>query len=259
MSLPWSRALKKASNCAWVGVIGNVAGIHHLHGQRAPGALLVPRSAEWNLYPAGCLAADEVRVEIVRLASSQSRTLHLAGGAVLELEDVDARARIFVGRKQLALRAGVVAHDFDDLAAHAEQQGVHGVAAGFEQGAAALALAPAPAELGIPGADAVDSNPPRRSCKWPQQPAVQDSLDDLELARVAALETDAGLDFGLLDGLMHGRSSLVRDQSGFSRNQMLAGTRGANNLVQPLGRKAAQRDDVYVGIGEQLIQVVIDR
>ena len=92
----------------------------------------------------------------------------------------------------------------------------------------------------------------------PNRPRSRIGLGHLELARVAALEADAGLDLGLLHGLVHRPQFLEREAERLFENEMFARPGGAHGLVQPLGGKAAQRDDMDVRVGEHLVQVVID-
>ena len=201
-------------------------------------------------------AADQVRVEVIRLQAINGGCA-LGGGAALEFEDRYARGRILVGGEQLAPGPGVVAHDLDHIAAHEEQQRVHRVAAGFEQGAAAFVLSLAPAELVIPRADAVIVIH-LAIVHVAQQPPIQHGLGDLELVGVAALEADAGLDPGPLHGLVHGPQLLERKAERLFEDEMLARPGGADNLVQTPGGETAQGDDMNIRIGEHLVQVVID-
>ena len=91
-----------------------------------------------------------------------------------------------------------------------------------------------------------------------QQAAVQHGLGDLELAGVTALEADAGFHPGLLHGLVQGAQVFERKAERLFQDQVLAGASGAHGLIQPLAWKAAQRDDMDVGVGEQVIKVVVD-
>ena len=81
-------------------------------------------------------AADEVRVEIVRLKAIDHRRA-LPHGAALEAQDRGGAGGIFVGGENWMLALRRIARDFLHVAAQAEEQGVEGVATGGEQGAAA--------------------------------------------------------------------------------------------------------------------------
>ncbi len=196
-------------------------------------------------------AADEVRVEIIRL-----ETIHdggaFADAAVLELQERHAAGVVFVGRKDFALGLGVVAGDFGDAVAHAEQEGVERVATGSEQGAAARVFAGVPAELSIPRSDAVIIIH-FSVVQGAEQALINRSFGGEELAGVTALEADAGFDLGLLDGGFHLAQVLQTEAEWFLDDDVFASAGGFEKLRLVLIRIAANRDNVYVGIGEHFV------
>lgn len=103
----------------------------------------------------------------------------------------------------------VIAHYLHDLIVHTQQEGVLCVAAGLQQRAAPGVFAPAPPELRISGADAVVVID-LAVVQHAKQALVNHGFGGEELAGKAALETDARLDFGPLDRLVHG--ARVRDR-----------------------------------------------
>ena len=140
-------------------------------------------------------------MEIVRLETIHHRRA-FADRAVLELEDGDAGGGVFVGRENFARGPRIVAGDFAHVAAQAEEQGIERVAAGCEQRAPTGVLARVPAKLSVPRPDAVVIV---HLCvmEFAEQPLVDGGSGGEELARVTALETDAGFDPGLSDGRFH--------------------------------------------------------
>lgn len=239
-----------------VGMIRNVPRIQHLHGEFAP--LVFVRleflRVEFVVEQAA-FAADEVGVEIIRL-----ETVHdggaFADAAVLELQERHAAGVVFVGRKDFAPGLGVVARDFGDVVAHAEQEGVEGVATGGEQGAAAGVFAGVPAELPIPRADAViiiHFAVVQRA----EQALIQHGFGGEKLTGVTALEADAGFDLGLLDGGFHFAQVFERHAKRFLDDDVFAGPRGFNHLGFVLIRVAANGDGINVRIGEHFIEVVV--
>lgn len=185
-----------------VGMIRHVAGIQHLHREFAP--LMFVRleflRVEFVVEQAA-FAADEVRVEIIGLETIHDGSA-FADAAVLELQERHAAGVVFVGCKDFAPGLGVVAGDFSDVVAHAEQQGVEGVATGGEQGAAAGVFARVPAELPIPRADAVIVIH-LAVVQRAEQALINRGFGGEELTGIAALEADAGFDLGLLEGGFH--------------------------------------------------------
>ena len=200
-------------------------------------------------------AADEVRVEIIRL-----ETIHdgraFADAAVLELQERHAAGVVFVGRKDFALGLGVVAGDFGDVTAHAEQEGVERVTTGGEQRAAAGVFARVPAELSIPRADAViviHFAVVQRA----EQALIKHGFGGEELTGVTALEADAGFDLGLLDGSFDLAQVFQRKAKWFLDDDVFASAGGFDDLRFVLIWIAANRNDVNVGIGEHLVEVVV--
>jgi len=95
-----------------VWVIGNVAGVEHLHGEFAP--LRFVEAAELGgmefIVEEAAFAADEVDVEIVRLKAINHRC-HFADASVAELENRDAGGWVFVFGEVAVRRTGGGAGD----------------------------------------------------------------------------------------------------------------------------------------------------
>src|ERR1041385_7003164 len=136
-------------------MIGHVAGIEHLHGERAPGVFV---GAELGgvefIVEETSFTSNQVRMKIIGL-----KAIHDCGAfadtAVLELQNRDAGSGVLVRRKDFALGFGVITCDFYDVIAHAQQQSVQGVTTRRQEGAAAGILSRIPSELAIPRTDAV--------------------------------------------------------------------------------------------------------
>ena len=136
-------------------VIADIAAIEHFHGEIAPcGFVGLEFIGVEFIVEQAAFAADEVGVEVVGLEAIDNGRA-FADGAVFELHDGDARGVVFVGGEDFAFGLGGEAGDGIDLIAHAEEQGVEGVATRGEEGAATVFFAGVPAELAIPGADAM--------------------------------------------------------------------------------------------------------
>ena len=91
-----------------------------------------------------------------------------------------------------------------------------------------------------------------------QQTLIEQRSDREELAGETQLKADASLDFCLSDGPLHGPQVLQREAKRFFDNQMLARPSRGDDLFDVIGRITADRDDIYVGIGEQAVEIVIN-
>ena len=128
------------------------------------------------------------------------------------------------------------------------------MATGREQATAAGVALGVPAELPVPRADAVvvvDLT----VVNFAQQPAINHRLRGEELARVAALETNARLHAGLGYGTSHGSQILEVERQWFLDDQVLAGCGCGDDLFRVLVRITADRDNVDRRIGEHSLQV----
>jgi hypothetical protein len=182
-----------------VGVIRDVAGIEHLHGEGAPGVFVRFQLHRMKfVVQQTAFAADEVGMEIIRLETIDDGGA-FADAAALEFKDRDTRRRVFVGLEDWALGLGVVAGDFDDVGAHAHEERVEGVATGGEQRTAAGIFARVPAELAIPRSDAMIVVH-FAVVNIAEQALIDEGAGCLELIGVTALEADAGFDTGFFDG-----------------------------------------------------------
>src|SRR5947207_2995085 len=143
------------------------------------------------------LAADQVRVEIIRLqAVHDGRAFSYA--AVLELQNGHTRGRVFVWLEDLAAGFGIVARDFHDVIAHAQQQRVERMTSGGQKRTAAVFLFGVPTELTVPGADAMIVIH-LAIVQLPEQTLINYRLGRHKLAGKTALEADARLHSRLLD------------------------------------------------------------
>ena len=91
-----------------------------------------------------------------------------------------------------------------------------------------------------------------------QQTLIEQRSDREELAGETQLETDASFDFCLSNRPLHGPQILQREAKRFFDNQMLARPSRGDDLFDVIGRITADRDDIYVGIGEQAVEIVIN-
>ena len=239
-----------------VGVVADVAAIEHLHGEVTPGGFVCLEfvGVEFVVEEAA-LAADEVGVEVVGLEAVDDGGA-FANAAVFEFDDGDAGGVVLVGGEDLALGFGGEAGDGFDVVAHAEEEGVHGVATSGEEGAATVFFAGVPAELAIPGADAVvvvDFS----VVNGAEQTLVDHGFGGDELAGEAAFEADAAMDaigFGsggdvadFLEGVGHG----------FLQDDVFFGVGGGDGLVAVLAGVGGDVDDVNARIGEHVVEVLV--
>ncbi len=218
-------------------MVRHVARVYQRRAQLAPDVLV--QAAELRgvklVVQNAALAADEVRVEVVRLQAVDHRR-HLAQPAVLELQDRHRRGVVLVLLEHPVFRLGRVADHLHHVRrAHAVQQRVHRVAARREQAAAARGLLGVPAVLAVPRADAVVVVH-FAVMDLPNQPLVDDRLERQELAREAALETYARLHARLLHRRHHPAQVLFRQAQRLLDDEMLARLGCGDDLVGVLVR-----------------------
>ena len=239
-----------------VGVIADIAAVEHLHGEVTPGRFVGLEfvGVEFVVEEAA-LAADEVGVEVVGLEAVDDGGA-FADTAVFEFDDGDAGGIVFVGGEDFAFGFGGETGDGFDVVAHAEKEGVHGVATGGEEGAAAVFFAGVPAELAIPGSDAVVVVD-LAVMDGAEEALVDHGFGGDELAGEAAFEADAAVDaigFGsggdvadFLEGVGHG----------FFQDDVFFGVGGGDGLVAVLAGVGGDVDHVDAGVGEHFVEVLV--
>ncbi len=237
-----------------VRMIRDVAGIEHLHREIAPGVLVRLQFHRVKLVvEQTAFAAAQVRVEIVRLQTINDRRA-FADLAAFEFQDRDAARGVFVRLENLALRLRVVAGDFFDVVAHAKEQRIERVATGGEQRTAASVLARVPAELSVPGSDAVvvvDFT----VVQFAEETLVDDGFGDEELAGVTAFEADAGLDLVLFHGRFDGEAIFPGKREWLFNDDVFAGVRGSDSVFFVLIRIAANGNNVDARVVEHGVEV----
>jgi hypothetical protein len=92
--------------------------------------------------------------------------------------------------------------------------------------------------------------------QFAEQAAVKQSFGRKELAGKTAFETNAGIDARSFDRLPHTSEVSRREAKRFLQDKMLAGRGGANSLVRSLRGESTQRDDVHIGIRQQVVEVL---
>ena len=239
-----------------VGVVADVAAIEHLHGEVTPGGFVGLEfvGVEFVVEEAA-LAADEVGVEVVGLEAVDDGGA-FADAAVFEFDDGDAGGVVLVGGEDFALGFGGEAGDGFDVVAHAEEEGVHGVAAGGEEGAAAVFFAGVPAELAIPRADAVvvvDF----AVVNGAEEALVDHGFGGDELAGEAAFEADAAMDAVGFGGGGDVADFLKGVGHGFLQDDVFFGVGGGDGLVAVLAGIGGDVDDVNARIGEHGVEVLV--
>ena len=136
-------------------MIAHVAGIEHLQVELAPAAFVgLDFCGVKFVIQQAALAADEMGVKVVRLETVHDRGA-LAHLAAFEIQDRHAGGVVFVRTENFAFALGGEAGHALDFFPHEQQQRIQRVTAGREQSRAAIGLARVPAELAIPGSDAV--------------------------------------------------------------------------------------------------------
>ena len=239
-----------------VGVIADVAGVEHGHGKLAPFAFVGLEFAGVELVvEKAALTADEVGVEVVGLEAIDDGGA-LADGSVFELQDGDGGGVVLVGSEDVAARLGGHAGDRLDLAAHAHEEGVEGVATGGEEGAAAVLLADVPAKLAVPGADAmvvIDL----AVVEVAKQAFIDGGLGDEELAGETALEADAA--FHPIGGGGSGDLADFLERVGHRllKDDVLLRVGRGDGLVAVIAGIGGDVDNVDVGIGQHFIEVLV--
>src|SRR5207253_1734744 len=106
----------------------------------------------------------------------------------------------------------------------AEEERVHGVAAGGEKAAAAGVLFGVPAELSVPRADAVEVID-FAVVNFAEEAAIDDGFGGEELAGVAAFEADAGFHASGFDGLLDVEAIAPIQREWFFDDEMFGGAR----------------------------------
>lgn len=250
------QGVKEGLELGLVRVVADIAGVQHVHGEVAPALFVGLQDVGVQLVvQQAALAAHEVGVEVVGL-----QAVHHGGGfadgAVLELHQGDAGGVVFIRGEDFALGLGAETGDAFHLAGHDHEQGVEGVAAGGEQGAAAILFADVPAELAIPGADAVVVVH-FAVVKVAQEALVDDGLGGLELAGEAALKADAAFDAVGLGGGDDFTHFFQGVGHGLFQDDVLPGLGGGHGLVAVLAGVAGDVHDMDVGIGQHGVDVLV--
>ena len=131
------------------------------------------------------------------------------------------------------------------------------MATGREQRTAAGVLARVPAELSVPGADAVVIiNLP--IVQLTQQALLQHRFGGQELAGVAALETNASFHAGLFDRRRHRQAILPGQRQRFLDNQMLARS-GSGSVGAVFKGIAANRNDIQPWLRKERLVIGVGR
>lgn len=237
-------------------MVAHVAGVEHLHGELAPGVLVgVELHGVELVVEDAALAAAQMRVEVVGLQAVHDGG-GFADGAVFEADDGGAGGVVFVGLEDLAAAAGGEGADALDLAAHHHEEGVHGVAAGGEEGAAAVLFPGVPTELAVPRADAVVVVD-LAVMEAAEEAFIDEGLGDLELVRPAALEADAAFDAVGLGGGGDFADFLEGIGHGLFQDDVLLGIRSGDGLVAVLAGVAGDVHDMDVGVGEHFLDTLV--
>ncbi len=234
-----------------VGVVGDVAAVDGVDGEFAPFRLVeggefigVEFAVEETAF-----ASDEVGVEVVGLEAIDDAGA-FGGAAVGEFEERGGGGGVFVDGEVGVAALGIEGDDGIDIAFHAEEESVHGVAAGAEETGAAAAFLLIPAVLAVPWADAVvvvdfavvDAA---------EEAGVDGAFDGGELAAVADLEADAGFDVGLFDGAVDLHAFFPIEGDGFFEDEVFTGFCGGDGEFGVVPWVAGDVDDFEVGLGEE--------
>lgn len=237
-------------------MVTHIAGIEHLHGELAPRVLVgVELHGVELVVQEAALAAAQMGVEVIGLEAVHDGG-GLADGAVLEVDEGDAGGVVLVGLEDVALRFGGEAGDAFDFVAHDHEEGVERVAAGGEEGAAAILFSGVPTELAIPRADAVvviDF----AVMKTSEETFINEGLGDLELVRPAAFKADAAFDPVGLGGGGDLADFLEGVGHGLFQDDVLLRIGGGDGLIAVLAGVAGDVHDVDVGIGEHGLDALV--
>ena len=250
--------VKELLELSLIGVITDITAVEHLHGEITPSGLVGLQFIGMELVvQETALTADEVGVEVVRLKAIDDRCA-FPDAAVFEFQEGDTGGVVLIGSEDFAFGFGGETGDGLDLIAHAEKERIHGVATSGEQGAATVFFAGVPAELTIPGPDAVvviDFT----VVEGAEQTFVDHGFGGNELTGEAAFKTDAAFDAVGLGGSRDVPHLLEGVGHGLFQNDVLLGIGCSDGLIAVLARIGGDIDDVDAGIGEHFIKVLIGR